>query len=184
MSVIRKNHRHILRLTTDALLAALLVVFSMFLTIPTPIMKISFNSLPVLLCAFYCGMPDAVAVALIGKSVEQVILYGLDFTTPFWIAPFVLMAVCAGLMYKYFYQKKESPLHLFLIILVCELVLTLTNTLFLILLGKVIVGELANFLLVVLPMRLLPLVGRLVITGTVLPLAIPALNRTLPLRAE
>ena len=182
MSVIRKNHMHILRLTTDALLAALLVVFSMFLTIPTPIMKISFNSLPVLLCAFYCGIPDAVAVALIGKTVEQSILYGIDFTTPFWIAPFVLMAICAGLMHKRFYKKKESPLRLFLIILTCELVLTLTNTLFLILLGNLVVGELANFLFAVLPMRLLPLVGRLVITGTVLPLAIPVLSRTLPVR--
>lgn len=182
MSTVRKSHLRVLRVTTDAMLAALFVVLSLFLSIKTPLMEISLVSLPILLCAFYCGTVDAVVVAFIGTLAEQLFTYGIGWTTPFWMAPVILQAFFAGLLYKCFYEKKKSRWRLLLIIFVCELLLNLANTFSLVFLGYTLVGEFFNFLFVVLPMRLLPLVERLIITGTVLPLIMPVLERQLPLR--
>ena len=54
------------RLTTDAVLIAVYVALASFVSINLGNVIISLSSLPILLCVFVFGVPDAVAVALCG----------------------------------------------------------------------------------------------------------------------
>ena len=82
-SLIRRHTT--VRLTTDAVLIAVYVALASFVSINLPIAQFSLSSLPILLCVFALGVPDAVAVALCGSFIEQV-LYGLSPTAPLWMA--------------------------------------------------------------------------------------------------
>ena len=185
MSVTKSNRMHIRRLTTDAILIALFVVFSTFLSFKTPLFEVSLVSLPILLCAFYCGPLDALAVAAIGSFLEQALsAYGLSVTTPIWMAPVILQALAAALLFHFFYRGKKAPLWVLIaIIVVSELVLTATNTAALYLDGAVW-GYSVKALHLLLPTRLINGGVRCVLSCTLLPLVLPALNRSFPVRTE
>ena len=87
------------RLALDAMLAAMFVVLSLF-SINLPGMKITLDSLPVLVGAALLGPVDGLAVGLIGSFLNQMITYGFTATTLLWIIPAGLRGLLVGLYAK------------------------------------------------------------------------------------
>lgn len=91
-----------IQLTTDAMLAAMCAVLGyLAFFMDFGFIKLSFESLPVLIAALLFGPLDGAIVALIGTFLSQLLLYGLDPSTPLWILPYIVIAVICG-----FYAKK------------------------------------------------------------------------------
>lgn len=180
-----KRFLHIRRLTTDAILVALFVVFSTLLSFKTPFFEVSLVSLPILLCAFYCGPLDAIIVATLGTFLEQALSsYGLSVTTPIWMAPAIFQALVAALSFHFLYRgKSKRAWVLIAIIITAELVLTLANTAALYLDGA-IWSYSPGALHLLLPGRLLNGAVRCVLSCVLLPLVLPILSRTLPVRED
>ena len=84
------------RLALDAMLAAMYVVLSLF-SINLPGMKITLDSLPVLVGAALLGPLDGLAVGLIGSFLNQMITYGFTATTLLWILPAGIRGLLVGL---------------------------------------------------------------------------------------
>ncbi len=81
---------------------ALLVVLSRFLSVKTPIMKISFAFVPTMLCATYLGWKWSVLVNVLGDLIGALLFP----TGPFFLGYTISTAV-AGLIYGLFlYQAK------------------------------------------------------------------------------
>ena len=87
------------RLAVDAMLAAMFVVLSLF-SISLPGMKITLDSLPILVAAALLGPVDGLAVGLIGSFLNQMITYGFTATTLLWILPAGLRGLLVGLYAK------------------------------------------------------------------------------------
>ncbi len=87
------------RLALDAMLAAMYVVLSLF-SISLPGMKITLDSLPILIAAALLGPVDGLAVGLIGSFINQMITYGFTATTLLWIIPAGLRGLLVGLYAK------------------------------------------------------------------------------------
>ena len=88
------------RLALDAMLAAMYVVLSLF-SINLPGMKITLDSLPILVGAALLGPLDGLAVGLIGSFLNQMITYGFTATTLLWIIPAGLRGLLVGLYAKH-----------------------------------------------------------------------------------
>ena len=87
------------RLALDAMLSAMFVVLSLF-SIRLPGMKITLDSLPVLVAAALLGPVDGLAVGLIGSFLNQMITYGFTATTLLWIIPAGIRGLLVGLYAK------------------------------------------------------------------------------------
>lgn len=87
------------RLALDAMLAAMFVVLSLF-SINLPGMKLTLDSLPVLVAAALLGPVDGLAVGLVGSFLNQMITYGFTATTLLWILPAGLRGLLVGLYAK------------------------------------------------------------------------------------
>ncbi len=87
------------RLVIDAMLAAMFVVLSLF-SISLPGMKITLDSLPILVAAALLGPLDGLMVGLIGSFLNQMITYGFTVTTLLWILPAGLRGLLVGLYAK------------------------------------------------------------------------------------
>lgn len=84
-------------MTRDAMLAAVCAVLG-FIALDLGNIKITFESLPILLAAFMLGPIDGMLVGGVGTLVYQLLRYGISATTVLWILPYVLCGLFAGLM--------------------------------------------------------------------------------------
>lgn len=124
------RHTVTVRLTTDAVLVAVYVVLSSFVSINLPIAQFSLSSLPILLGAVVFGIPDAAAVALCGSFLEQV-LYGLSPTAPLWMAAPLAAALTAGALTGLFRCLSGGEPRIWqtiVTVVTAELIMTLVNT--------------------------------------------------------
>lgn len=164
------------RLTTDAMLAALYVLLSVFLTVKAPMLEVSWCTLPLFLAAFLFGLPDALSVALVGSFLEQLLSpYGLSITTPLWMLSPILAALAVGTA-AYLLRARPSKVDLILALLAGELLLTVANTAALYLDGA-IMGYAVAALHVLLPARLLSCAARAVLSCCLIPLLLPPIRR-------
>lgn len=117
------------RLAVDAMLAAMFFVLSLF-SINLPGMKITLDSLPILVAAMLLGPLDGLAVGLIGSFLNQMITYGFTATTLLWILPAGLRGLLVGL-----YAKRRgfslSVRQMIFITVLTALLVTALNTLLL-----------------------------------------------------
>ena len=181
MQIVSQNRAHVRRLVFDAMLVALFVVFSTVLSFKTPWFEVSLVSLPILLCAYFYGWADALAVAALGSFVEQLTSqYGLSPTTPVWMAPVMLLALVASLGF-FLAKKAKNPAWIVLAIVVAELVLTFANTAALYLDGYIWQYP-VKALHLLLPTRLINGGVRTVISCILLPLLLRPLSRVLARR--
>ncbi len=98
----RKSKKIIL----TAVLLALLVTLSRFLSIKTPLMKISFAFVPTMLCATWLGWKWTVLLNLLGDLIGATLFP----TGPFFVG-YTISTVISGLIYGLFlYQKTEDSL--------------------------------------------------------------------------
>lgn len=87
------------QLATDAMLAAMCAVLG-YLSVDLGNLKITFESLPVLVAAFLLGPADGFIVGCIGTLIYQVLRYGLTATTVLWMLPYMLCGLLVGLYAK------------------------------------------------------------------------------------
>lgn len=115
------------RIATDAMLCAMFVCLS-FLSINIGnAMKLSVDSLPILVGALLLGPLDGLAVGLIGSFLNQLLTYGLSVTTVLWILPAGLRGLIVGLyaqQHRFLLSRKQ----LVLITTVTALLVTVLNT--------------------------------------------------------
>ena len=110
MSTTSRNPRFaIAHMIIDALLIAVYVVMSTYLTIPLGALKITLEALPVVICAVILTPVDAILVGFLGEFLNQMLSpYGLTPTTMLWIAPIVARAAVIGL-FCLALRKKHGP---------------------------------------------------------------------------
>ena len=96
------------RIALDGMLAAVYFALTL-LTVTTGSLKFTFASLAFVMAALLFGPLDAMAVALVGELLYQVILYGITATTPIWLVPPVLHALRLGL-FAHFMGNRQRPL--------------------------------------------------------------------------
>ena len=177
-SPLRAGEAKIRRIALDAVLVALFVLFSAVLTFKTPFFEVSWASLPILVAAFLFGLPDAVAVAVLGSFLEQALSsYGLSVTTPLWMAPVILQALVAGVL-ACFVRRSENRFALLLPVVVSELVLTAANVIALYLDGMIWEYALPALHLM-LPGRLVNALVRMLLSCLLLPPLVIVLRRIL-----
>ena len=117
------------RLALDAMLAAMFFVLSLF-SINLPGMKLTLDSLPILVAAALLGPVDGLAVGLVGSFLYQMISYGFTATTLLWILPAGLRGLLVGLYAKRRGFSMSLPQTIFITV-VTALLVTALNTLLL-----------------------------------------------------
>lgn len=90
------------RFSVNALLAAMCAVLGA-VSVDLGNLKITFESLPVLMGALLFGPLDGLAIGGIGTLLYQVLRYGVTVTTPLWVLPYMLCGLLAGL-----YARRRS----------------------------------------------------------------------------
>ena len=84
------------RLAMDAVLIALYVALSM-LAIVLGGFKLTFEHLPVIICAVKFGPVDAMLVGGLGELINQMLTFGFTPTTILWMAPAIFCGLATGL---------------------------------------------------------------------------------------
>ena len=87
----------ILRMTYDALLAALCAVLGSVAAIDIGIAKLTFENVPVVIAGLMFGPVDGMLVGFVGIFLSQLLRYGIDASTMLWVAPYVLSGLVVGL---------------------------------------------------------------------------------------
>lgn len=118
-----KNKKIIL----SALLLAILIILSRFLSIKTPIMKISFAFVPTMLCAIWLGAKYACFINIVGDIIGATLFP----TGPYFIG-YTISTGIAGLIYGLILYKKTSNQYsskqfLFRLIMATTLVAVIVN---------------------------------------------------------
>jgi len=114
------------RLAVDAMLAAMYVVLSL-VSISLPNMKVTFDSLPILVGAALLGPIDGLVIGLMGSFINQLLTYGLSVTTVLWIIPAGVRGLLVGLYAKHHDFSMTVP-QTMVITVVSALVVTALNT--------------------------------------------------------
>ena len=85
---------------------ALHIILELFLTIRIGNdLKISLAALPFLIIAFVCGPLEGLISGLVGTFLSQLLTFGITITTPFWVLPYAIQALTAGLIFRAFKRK-------------------------------------------------------------------------------
>ncbi len=170
----------IYRIALDAVLLAVNVVMNV--AVPS---EFSWASLPVLLCAFLMRPADAVAVATIGSFIEQ-LFYGLNYTTVFWMLPWVVFSLYVGIGASLARRSRHFFWTIFVLV-TGELLLNICNTTALLGFGYVHIDPSAFSSGLPMPLvailtyivRMPQAAIRAVLSAVVVPLLLPPLRRVL-----
>lgn len=114
------------QLSVDAMLAAMVAVLG-FIAIDLTAVKITFESVPIIIAALMFGPVDGMMVGFAGTAVYQLLRYGISVTTPLWILPYVLIGLFLGLSARrrnFEMSRKET----LILVIANELLVTLLNT--------------------------------------------------------
>ena len=84
------------RIVIDALLISLFFVLSLF-SVEIGGVKITFVSLPTVVCAMLYDPVDACIVGFLGAFLEQMMKYGFTATTLLWLVPAAIRGLVIGL---------------------------------------------------------------------------------------
>jgi len=114
------------QLATDAMLAAMCAVLG-YLAIDTGSVKVTFESLPILLGALLFGPLDGLLIGGVGTGIYQLLRYGISATTVLWMIPYMLCGLLVGLYAKKMNFSLNKGQTVFIVV-VCELLITVLNT--------------------------------------------------------
>lgn len=95
------------KLAIDAVLAAMCAVLGA-VSLDFGNLKITFESLPVLLGAIMFGPIDGLAIGGIGTLIYQLLRYGVTLTTPLWILPYLICGALVGYIARRHEYKPEG----------------------------------------------------------------------------
>lgn len=128
------------QITTDAMMAAMCAVLGCY-AIDFGYIKLSFESLPVLVAALLFGPLDGSVVGFIGTFISQLVKYGVDASTLLWIIPYVIIGlICGFYAKKWSYYNTDNQIRL--IVALMEFLLFGLNTVSLYIYGELLIdGE-------------------------------------------
>lgn len=109
-----------------AMLSAMCAVLG-YISIDLTAVKITFESLPILLAGLMFGPACGATVGAVGTLIYQLLRYGFTATTLLWMLPYVIMGFAGGL----FAKKRSyslSPKQTIIATVVLELLVTVLNT--------------------------------------------------------
>ena len=108
------------------MLVALCAVLG-YIAIDLGSIKITFESLPILLGALLFGPADGALIGGLGTLIYQILRYGISVTTVLWMLPYILIGYFAGLFAKR-YTYRPSRKAVVIAVMLCELLVTVLNT--------------------------------------------------------
>lgn len=114
------------RLVMNAMLAAMCAVLG-YLSVDLGNLKVTFESLPILVSAFLFGPVYGTCVGAVGTLVYQLLRYGVSVTTLLWMLPYV----AAGFFVGVYAKRKDfslNPRQILVVTFLAELLITLLNT--------------------------------------------------------
>ena len=114
------------RMALDAILIALFFVLSL-ISFEIGGVKITFESLPVVIAAVLFGPLDGFLVGLLGAFLEQMIKYGFTVTTLLWILPPAIRGLLIGLGLRRFSENKRIWIY-YAVCIFAALVTSVLNT--------------------------------------------------------
>ena len=155
------------KLALDSMLAAMCAVLG-YLSLDFGSLKITFESVPILLGALLLGPLDGLAIGGVGTLLYQLVRYGVSLTTPLWILPYALCGLLVGLgaaRNGFRLSRRESTV----LIIGSELMITLLNTVTLYIDSKLYGYYYPGFILAPLALRLAICVGKAAVFSAVLP---------------
>jgi len=155
------------RLAMDGLLAAMCAVLGA-LSIDLGVMKFTLENFPILVGAFLFGPIDGLMIGGIGTFLYQVLKYGLEVSTPLWIFPYMIGGFVAGWLAKRIAEKKRM-ISIVLIVVFNGLIVTICNTIGLIIYYLWILDAPIETVLAAIPTRLITSVLKSVAFGFLLP---------------
>ncbi len=165
------------RMTVISMLAAMCAVLGA-ISIDLGNLKITLESIPVILGAALFGPIDGALVGFVGTFVYQVVRYGFSVTTLLWMLPYCVCGLIVG-----FYAKKRnynlSVKQMILIVVIAELVITTLNTGVLYIDSKIYGYYSAVYIFGTLVPRYLICVGKAVAEGALLPLLIKPIKENI-----
>ena len=165
------------KLAVNAILAAMCAVLGA-ISLDLGNLKLTFESLPVLMAALLFGPIDAMAVGGIGTLLYQLLRYGVTATTALWILPYVLCGLLAGL-YARRHGFELSVKQLAFITFATGIMIFLLNTLVLYIDSKIYGYYSAVFIFGSLPLRAAIALGKAAAFTAGLPMLLKAARRGL-----
>ena len=130
-----KNKFSAKRLAINAAMVALYIALSM-LAVPIGGFKLTFEHLPVILCAVFFGPVDALIVGALAEMTNQMLTFGFTPTTLLWMAPAMFRGLSMGLCAKFAPKtlgrdailEKKVPIAFVICCVVSGLICSLINT--------------------------------------------------------
>ena len=170
-----RRHFTVIQLVTDAMLCAVCAVLG-YLAIDLTSIKITFESLPILIAALLFGPVDGITVGAVGTLIYQYLRYGFTATTFLWMLPYIVLGFIAG-----FYAKKKnfrmSATELGVLTVLCELVVTLLNTLVILIDSKIYGWYYPTLITGSLVIRLVVCIVKAIVFGVILYPLLTAIRR-------
>ena len=135
MSKTRSIRFPVKRLATDAVLIALYFGLSL-LSVEVSGIKLTFASLPTILCAMIYGPVDAFLVGFLGAFMEQMLKYGFTATKLLWVLPPAIrglfIGLCCLLMKKSLSPEQmlqnRRPYAFFIVCVISGMIVSTLNT--------------------------------------------------------
>lgn len=174
------------QLTLDAMLCALCAVLG-YVALDLGSVKLTFESLPILLGGLLFGPVDGMLIGGVGTLIYQLLRYGISATTLLWIVPYVICGLIAGVWGRLNHFHPDRVQTVFLVI-AAELAVTGLNTIPIYVDSKLYGYYYPGIVLGVLALRLAISVGKGVAFGLLLPELTGTIHRifgdTLPQRSD
>lgn len=106
-----KKKMTVLDICICAAMIAVHIVLDLFLSIRIgETLKITFASLPFVICGMLCGPAEGFISGIVGSFLSQLLgPYGIMVTTFIWIIPGAMEGLAAGLIFKAFKRKTTVP---------------------------------------------------------------------------
>ena len=165
------------QLALDAMLAAMCAVLG-YLAVDTGPVKVTFETLPILLGALLFGPADGALIGIIGTGIYQLLRYGVSATTLLWMLPYALCGFLVGL-----YAKKKnfslSAKQTMFIVVVNEILITLLNTGVIYLDSKIYAYWFPGYISASLVFRFVMCIAKAIVFSLVLPVLIRAISKVL-----
>ena len=114
------------QLVLDAMLAAICFLLAN-MALSTGTVKVTFESVPVLIGALLFGPIDGLAIGGIGTLLYQMLSYGFTATTALWIIPYMVCGLFVGLCAR-IKRFDLTNRQLMVIVVIGELLVTFFNT--------------------------------------------------------
>ena len=135
MSINNRSRFTAKRLALNAAMVALYFALSM-LAIPIGGFKLTFEHLPIIICAAFFGPLDALLVGALGELINQMLTFGFTPTTILWMTPAMFrglsMGLGAKLAPKYLGKKalleSKAPIYFVVFCVISGLICSLLNT--------------------------------------------------------